>query len=61
MITESNGREFFIGQSDPWEIDGSGRLVLTRKQARELVNHLTWQFETDSENVLIIGASDEDG
>lgn len=61
MITESNGREIFIGQIDPWEIDEQGRLVLTLRQARALVEHLTWQFESDSKHVLIHGTPDEDG
>ena len=56
MITESNGREIFIGQRAPWEIDEQGRLVLTLKQARELIEHLTWQFESPS-NLQ----ADEDG
>lgn len=61
MITESNGREMFIGKSTPWEIDQDGRLVLSLKEARDLREHLTWQGETDSEHVLIHGRSDEDG
>lgn len=61
MITESNGREIFIGQRAPWEIDEQGRLVLTLKQAKALAEHLTWQFESDSEHVLIHGTLDEDG
>lgn len=61
MITESNGREMFIGKSEPWEIDGSGRLVLSLKEARELCDHLTWQRESTSEHVLIHGVTDEDG
>ena len=61
MITESNGREMFIGKSDPWEIDAHGRLVISLKEARELRDHLTWQGESTSEYVLIHGRSDEDG
>ena len=61
MITESNGREVFIGQTDPWEIDAAGRLVLSLKEARELRDHLTWQGESTSEHVLIHGRTDEDG
>lgn len=61
MITESNGREIFIGKSSPWEIDGAGRLVLSLKEARDLRDHLTWQGESSSEHVLIVGATDEDG
>lgn len=61
MITESNGREMFIGKSNPWEIDSAGRLVLSLKEARELRDHLTWQDESTSEYVLIHGRTDEDG
>ena len=61
MITESNGREMFIGKMTPWEIDGAGRLVLSLKEARELREHLTWQGESSSEHVLIVGRTDEDG
>ena len=61
MITESNGREMFIGKSSPWEIDSAGRLVLSLKEARELRDHLTWQDESTSEYVLIHGRTDEDG
>lgn len=61
MITESNGREIFIGQRAPWEIDEHGRLVLTLRQAKELAEHLTWQFESDAKHVLIHGTPDEDG
>ena len=61
MITESNGREMFIGKSTPWEIDQDGRLVLSLKEARDLRDHLTWQGEADSEHVPIHGRSDEDG
>ena len=61
MITESNGREMFIGKSNPWEIDSAGRLVLSLKEARELREHLTWQDESTSEYVLIHGRTDEDG
>ena len=61
MITESNGREMFIGKSSPWEIDEAGRLVLSLKEARDLREHLTWQADSDSKYVLIHGRSDEDG
>ena len=61
MITESNGREIFIGKADPWEIDSAGRLVLSLKEARHLCEHLSWQGESSSEHVLIVGAADEDG
>ena len=61
MITESNGREMFIGKSSPWEIDSAGRLVLSLKEARELRDHLTWQDDSTSEHVLIHGRTDEDG
>jgi len=61
VITESNGREIFIGKADPWEIDSAGRLVLSLKEARELRDHLTWQDESTSEHVLIHGRTDEDG
>lgn len=61
MITESNGREIFIGKAEPWEIDEAGRLVLSLKEARDLCEHLTWQRESSSEHVLIVGANDEDG
>ena len=61
MITESNGREMFIGKMTPWEIDGAGRLVLSLKEARDLRDHLTWQGESSSEHVLIVGRTDEDG
>lgn len=54
MITESNGREVFIGQTEPWEIDMSGRLVLSKRQAKELAEHLHWQLQRES-------PPDEDG
>lgn len=62
MITESNGREMFIGKSTPWEIDAAGRLVLSLKEARDLREHLKWQDEwSNAGHVLIAGRSDEDG
>jgi hypothetical protein len=61
VITESNGREMFIGKMTPWEIDGAGRLVLSLKEARDLRDHLTWQGESSSKHVLIVGRTDEDG
>jgi hypothetical protein len=51
----------FIGKMTPWEIDGAGRLVLSLKEARDLRDHLTWQGESSSEHVLIVGRTDEDG
>lgn len=54
IITRSEGNLFFVGFADPVDIDGDGALVLSRKQARALRDHLMWQFEDE-------GISEEDG
>lgn len=48
-ITQFDGREMRVMLDDPWTIDGDGFLVLSRKQARDLRDHLTWQFQDDPE------------
>ena len=48
-VTQFDGREMSIMLDDPWVIDESGFLILTRKQARDLRDHLTWQFQDDTE------------
>lgn len=59
VITESNGREIFVAQVDPWEIDAAGRLVLTRRQAKALAEHIAWQLEGDAVETEL--GDDEDG
>lgn len=49
FITEYDGREMGIMLDDPWTIDDKGFLILSRKQARDLRDHLTWQFQDDTE------------
>jgi hypothetical protein len=44
-----DGREMKIMLDDPWTVDDKGFLILSRKQARDLRDHLTWQFEDDPE------------
>lgn len=48
-FTEWTGREMRLLLDDPWVLDEHGFLVLTRKQARDLRDHLTWQFRDDVE------------
>lgn len=61
MITESNGREVFIGKSTPWEIDQAGRLVLSLTEAKHLREHLALQKEATSTYALTIDGHTEDG
>lgn len=51
----------FIGKRGAWEIDADGRLVISLKEAKELADHLRWQFESESKYVAIYGSPDEDG
>lgn len=44
-----DGREMKIMLDDPWTVDEHGFLILSRTQARDLRDHLTWQFEDDRE------------
>lgn len=48
-IAHFDGREMRVILEDPWTIDENGFLILSRKQARDLRDHLTWQFEDDTE------------
>lgn len=48
-FAEWNGREMRVILDDPWTIDENGFLILSRRQARDLRDHLTWQFEDDIE------------
>jgi hypothetical protein len=54
MLTENNGREIFVTRAGGWEFDERGWLVVSRKEARDLVDHLHWQLETE-------GPPEEDG
>jgi hypothetical protein len=49
-VTEFDGREMRVSLSEPWTVDENGFLVLSRKQARDLRDHLTWQFSDDIES-----------
>jgi len=44
-----DGREMRIMLDEPWSLDDNGFLILSQKQARDLRDHLTWQFEDDRE------------
>lgn len=48
-VTEFDGREMKVMLSEPWQVDDNGFLILSRKQARDLRDHLTWQFADDIE------------
>lgn len=54
MLTENNGREIYISKPGGWEVDERGFIVMSRKEARDLVDHLSWQTHAD-------GPPDEDG
>lgn len=54
MLTENNGRDIFLCNPEGWEIDSRGWLVVSKKQAKELADHLTWQLSSE-------GPPEEDG
>lgn len=54
VMTRSDGNRMVITFAEPIDIDEDGGVVISRKQARDLRDNLTWQFED-------AGQPDEDG
>lgn len=48
-IETFDGREMRLMLDEPWTLDENGFLVLSRKQARDLRDHLTWRFDDEPE------------